>query len=426
MCTLKRKCAGRRKLGLGAALLFAAVAAGTPAKADVVAQMNAVATDTINLPPGVVYPAVTPEEQRPSFSTDLATVHVAIYDAVNAITGGYEVYAITPLSPTAGASAEAAAGAAACRVLAGLFPNRGPQYATACLPYQASSSGSDAVKKGIAVGIEVANGVLALRANDGRMTNVVYVPGSEPGDFRGLNPAGTNSPFVKPFALKSAGQFRADGPPALGSATYAADLNEVKALGGAGSLVRTAEQEEIARFHTEPPPRFWPRNLRPFASDDQSLIENARLTAMIWVAQSDVGVACFESKYFYEFWRPQSAIPLADTDGNDATVADGSWLPVVPTPNHPEYPAAHACAAGAMAEVLRSFYGTKKIDFTFTSTVTGTEHEFSSTDEFVKEIQVARIYGGMHFRTSTVHGKVLGTKVGKWIAGHYFRPVASR
>ena len=426
MFVLKSKYAGRRTSGLAAALLVAAVAAGAPAKADVVAQMNLVATDTINLPPGVVYPAVTPEEQRPSFSTDLATVHVAIYDAVNAITGGYEVFAVSPTSPTAGASAEAAAGAAACGVLAGLFPNRAPQYATACVPYQASSPGSDAVKKGIAVGIEVATGVLALRANDGRMTNVVYVPGSEPGDFRGVNPVGTNSPFVKPFTLTSAAQFRADGPPALGSATYAADFNEVKALGGAGSLVRTAQQEEIARFHTEPPPRFWPRNLRPFASDDQSLIGNARLMAMIWVAQSDVGVACFESKYVYEFWRPQSAIPLADTDGNDATVADSGWLPVVPTPNHPEYPAAHACVAGAMAEVLRSFFGTKKLEFSFTSTVTGSEHEFGSTDELVKEIQVARIYGGMHFRTSTVHGKVLGTKVGKWIAGHYFRPVASR
>ena len=426
MLALKPKYAGRPTTGLAAALLVAAVAAGTPAKADVVAQWNAIAADTITPPPGVVYPAVTPEELRPSFSTDLATVHVAIYDAVNAITGGYEVFAVSPAAPTAGAAPEAAASAAACRVLAGLFPNRAPQYATPCLPYQASSSGTDATKKGIAVGIEVANGVLALRANDGRSTNIVYVPGSEPGDFRGVNPVGTNSPYVRPFTLTSAAQFRADGPPALGSATYAADFNEVKALGGAGSVVRTAEQEEIARFHTEPPPRFWPRNLRPFSSDDQSLIANARLMAMVWVAQSDVGVACFESKYVYEFWRPQSAIPLADTDGNDATVADAGWLPVVPTPNHPEYPAAHACAAGATAEVLRSFFGTKKLDFTFTSTVTGTEHEFGSTDEMIKEVQVARIYGGMHFRTSTVHGKVLGTKVGKWIANHYFRPVANR
>jgi len=148
--------------------------------------------------------------------------------------------------------------------------------------------------------------------------------------------------------------------------------------------------------------------------------------AMLWVAQADVGVGCFESKYVYEFWRPQSAIPLADTDGNPATIADPSWTPVVPTPNHPEYPAAHACVAGAMAEVLRSFFGAKKIDFTFTSTVTGTQHEFDSTDAMVRELQVARIYGGMHFRTSTVHGKVLGTKVGKWVATRYFRPVANR
>jgi VCPO second helical-bundle domain len=417
---------GRPRLCLAAMLTIAATAASSAASANVVAQWNAIAADTITPPPGVIYPAVTPEEQRPSFSTDLATVHVAIYDAVNAITGGYEVFAITPRSPTAGASPEAAAGAAACRVLQGLFPNRAAQYATPCLPYQASSQGDEASQKGIAVGIEVANGVLALRANDGRSINIVYVPGSEPGDFRGVNPVNTFGPYVRPFTLTSAAQFRADGPPALGSATYAADFNEVKRLGAAGSVVRTPEQEEIARFHTEAPPRFWPRNLRSFASDDQSIIENARLMAMLWVAQADVGVGCFESKYVYEFWRPQSAIPLADTDGNPATIADPSWTPVVPTPNHPEYPAAHACVAGAMAEVLRSFFGTKKIEFTFTSTVTGTQHEFDSTDAMVSELQVARIYGGMHFRTSTVHGKVLGTKVGKWVSTRYFRPVANR
>jgi hypothetical protein len=409
---------------LAAALLIAA--AGGPAQADAIAQWNAIAADTITPPPGVVYPAVTPEELRPIYSTDLATLHVAMYDAVNAIAGGYEGFAVSPTSPTAGASAEAAAGAAACRVLQGLFPNRAPQYATPCLPYQATSQGSEATLRGIAVGIEVANGVLALRSNDGRTTNVVYVPGSEPGDFRGVNPVNTFGPFVRPFTLRSPAQFRADGPPALGSATYAADFNEVKRLGASGSIVRSPEQEEIARFHTEPPPRFWPRNLRPFISDGRSLLENARLTAMVWVAQSDVTVACFESKYEYEFWRPQTAIPLAETDGNDATTDDDGWTPVVPTPNHPEYPAAHACAAGAAAEVLRSFFGTKKLGFAFSSTVTGTEHAFASTDDMVKELQVARIYGGMHFRTSTVHGKVLGTKVGRWVSTRYFRPVAIR
>ena len=422
--TLKN--AGRPKVYFATMLAAAASAAAVPASADVVAQWNAIAADTITPPPGVLYPAVTPEELRPIYSADLATVHVAIFDAVNAITGGYEVFAVAPVSPTAGASAEAAASAAACRVLQVLYPNRAPQYATPCLPYQATSQGSQATLRGIAVGIEVANGVLALRANDGRSTNVVYVNGSEPGDFRGVNPVNTFGPFVRPFTLTSAAQFRADGPPALGSATYAADFNEVKRLGAAGSVMRTPEQEEIARFHTEPPPRFWPRNLRPFIGDARSLVQNARLTAMVWVAQSDVSVACFESKYEYEFWRPQSAIPLAETDGNDATADDDGWTPVVPTPNHPEYPAAHACAAGAAAEVLRSFFGTKKLDFTFTSTVTGTQHEFDSTDAMVNELQVARIYGGMHFRTSTVHGKVLGTKVGKWVASRYFRPVANR
>jgi hypothetical protein len=228
MFAMKLKNAGRPKVCLAAMLVAAASAAGGPASAGVIAQWNAIAADTITPPPGVVYPAVTPEEQRPNFSIDLATVHVAIYDAVNAITCGYEVFAIAPQSPTAGASPEAAAGAAACGVLQGLFPNRAAQYATPCLPYQASSQGDDATKRGIAVGIEVANGVLALRANDGRSLNIVYVPGSEPGDFRGVNPVNTAGPYMRPFTLTSTAQFRADGPPALGSATYAEDFNEVK------------------------------------------------------------------------------------------------------------------------------------------------------------------------------------------------------
>jgi hypothetical protein len=132
---------------------------------------------------------------------------------------------------------------------------------------------------------------------------------------------------------------------------------------------------------------------------------------------------CFETEYHYNYWRPTSAIRLADIDGNPATEADAGWTPFVPTPNHPEYPAAHGCDDGATAEVVRSFYGTKKVRFTFDSTVTGTTHVYESTDGLVHDVRNGRVWGGMHFRNSVVVGSELGKDVAKWVAKNYFRPL---
>ncbi len=398
---------------------FVPLAAG----ADVIALFDEVADMTVT-PIGVTYPAVTPEESRPIYANDIAAVHVAMYDAVVAIKSGYEPFATEPTSPTAGASANAAAAAAACGVLRGLFPNRAPQYEPACRSYIDALPNGDAKTRGLAVGNEVALGTLASRANDGRSTVVTYTPGSDPGDFRGVNPAAPFMPFVRPFTLTSAAQFRAEGPPDLTSFDYARDLNEVKALGSAASLVRTAEQTDLARFNTEPPPRFWPRNIRRFASDGRSVLENARLMALLWVAQADATVACFDSKYHFEFWRPQSAIPLAGTDGNPATDEDLTWTPVVPTPNHPEYPAAHACNAAAVGAVLERYFGGNKLDFTMDSTVPNLMHpvrRYRKIDDFVNDLKVARIYGGMHYRNSSNDGARLGVRVADWLGKNYFQ-----
>lgn len=402
--------------------------ATTPADASVVSDWSAVAAAAVNAPAGV-YPAVTPEELRPNFALDLPTVHVAMYDAAVAVAGRYEPFASQVVAP-AGASIDAAVGAAACRVLEVLFPNRAPTYSAACAGFRPGASGTAAHGAGIAVGVAAANGALALRANDGRMTNSPYVPTGAPGDFTpfpaGSTPINTSLPYVRPFAMTSAGQFRADGPPALTSAQYAEDFAQVAALGAAGSTVRTAEQEEIARFHTEPPPLFVARNLPRFYAPQRDVVENARLAAMIWVGLADATIGCFESKYVYRFWRPRVAIPAAASDGNPNTTADASWLPVVGTPNHPEYPAAHACTYGAVAQSLRDYFGTKRFTFFFDSRITNTAHEWDSTDDMVKETQYARIYGGMHFRTSSVHGTVLGRKTAAWVNKHHFQPTASK
>ena len=414
----------RRTLASRAAAVLALIACAAPAAANIIADWSLLAANTVN---AAGFPATTPEEQRPTAALDLATVHVAIYDAVNAIDHRYETFAATPAAPTAGASAESATGAATCRVLQVLFPNRSSVYSQACAGYLPSSTGTPAQLKGVAVGVDVADKILALRKDDGRSTVVTYTPTGTPGSFVPFppnpTPVGINFPFVRAFTLTSAAQFRAYGPPDLTSARYARDLNESEALGGAVSATRTPEQEELARFATENPGIYTPRLIRSFADDGRSVVQNARLQAMMWVAQADVTISCFDSKYYFTAWRPRAAIPGADLDHNDATVADPTWLPFVPTPNHPEYPAAHTCSDGAVGETLNQFFGTNHVEFDVDSTVTGTVRHYHNTDDYVRDIGLARIYGGMHFRTSAVHGALMGREVAQWVATNHFRPL---
>lgn len=411
----------RKTLG---GLLACGAFVAAPVQADVIVDFNVVGARTINAPAGA-YPAVTPEEQRPVLGHDLATMHAAMYDAVVAIAGGYEPYAVVPVSLSAGASQEAAAAAAACTVLAGLFPNRAPEYAADCAPY-AAGSGAGAVAMGITLGVEVGEKMLAERADDGRSTIAAYTPSPGLGRFEpfpaGSSPVNFFAPAMRPFTLTSAMQFRADGPPDLTSASYAYALNEVKVLGAAGGAALSAEQQDIARFWTENPNVFNVRNLQVFLNQP-TVLENARLAAMLWVGFADAILGCFDTKYHFASWRPRAAIPAADGDGNPATVADPGWLPFVNTPNHPEYPAAHGCFAGVTTEILRSYFKTPRVSFTWTSTVTGTSHEFDSVFEMLNENKVARIYGGMHFRFSSDDGATLGRRTGRWVARNYFQPV---
>jgi hypothetical protein len=385
---------------------------------NAVSHWNEIATNTINVPASATG---TAEEQRPNSAVDLATVQVAVYDAVMGIVGTHRPYAITPAAVPASASQEAAVASAAYRVLLGLFPSRTAQYQAAYDSYLATLPDGAAKMQGLAVGAEAAAGILALRANDGRSVVLpAFVPGTNPGEFRGVNPVGRPNAFIKPFALTSNSQFRAPGPPGLTSAAYAADVNETKALASSLSTTRTADQTELARFNTESPGTLNPRTARTFAMTGRGIAENARLLAMIWVAQADAGNACFDSKYHYLFWRPSSAITL-DGDNNAATVADPAWTPHVNTPNHPEYPTAHSCVTTATAEILRNFFGTPEITFDINSTVTGTTRRYTSTDAWIEEIKTCRIAGGMHFRTSTEHGTELGRSVAAWVVAHHFQ-----
>jgi hypothetical protein len=403
----------------------APIAHSATAAPNAVTTWSQVAAATIN---GTGTATVTPEERRSDYVLDLPTVHLAIYDAVMAITGTHTPYASALQPAQTGASQEAAVAAAAYRVLQVLFPSRGALYQATYDGALAAIADGEAKTRGLAIGTAAANAVLNLRLNDGRSVALAtYVPGTAPGQFRTANAAGVVNrylPYVRPFALQNASQFRPAGPPALTSSVYESAFNETKALGGTASSTRTAEQTDTARFHTEPPPRFGPRNMLPFASNQATLGEAARVTAMLWVAQADALIACFEAKYHYQAWRPTSAITLADTDGNPNTAPDTAWTPVVPTPNHPEYPAAHACFAGAVAEVVRVFHGTRQVSFTFDSQAAGVvnaRHTYASTTAMLDELQMARIWGGMHFRYSSEDGAALGKNVAKWVVTQRFQ-----
>jgi hypothetical protein len=402
--------------------------AGAPVAIDAAAAPNAVASwsevaaTTIN---GTGTATATPEEQRGFYAADMATVHLAIYDALMAITGTHKPYAAAVQAAQAGASQAAAVAAAAYRVLQVLFPSRGALYQSAYDNALGAIADGSAKAQGQAIGTAAANAVLTLRLNDGRSVALAtYVPGAAAGQFRGTNPANLFAPYIRPFVLNDAAQFRPAAPPELTSVAYETAFNETKLLGQDISITRTPAQTDSARFHTEPPPRFWSRNVRPLISNQATLADAARLSAMLWVAQADASIACFEAKYFYNAWRPTSAITLADTDGNANTAPDATWAPVVPAPNHPEYPAAHACNAAAVAEVVRVWYRTRRVSFSFDSQVAGLttpRHDYASTSAMVEDLSVSRIWGGMHFRFATDAGAALGKAVGTWVMTQRFQ-----
>lgn len=393
---------------------------------NAVAQWHALGAATITgtNPAGIL--PVTPEETAPAYDLDMATLHVAIHDALAHATAGHRpvkgrvpmrlLYLLLPQ--------DYIVHGAGCAVLTALYPSRFSHYQPTCDAARAQTG--KARQLAFDLGTQVAAQVIAWRANDGRLTPLpAFVDGALAGQFRSLNPAASpvnrNRPFVLPFSLHGAAQFRAPGPPALTSARYAADVQETRTLGSANSTTRTEVQTTNARFHTMPPPLFWTSNYLQFASSRPTLMGNARLMAALWMGQADATIACFESKYHFLLWRPVNAIRLADQDGNAATdPADPLWATVVPTPNHPEYPAAHSCLAAMTAEILDQQFGTHRLNFSFSSSVTASQQEYESTDSMVGTIQQARIAGGMHFRSATVDGARQGRKVAKHLLKRYF------
>ena len=355
----------------------------------------------------------------------MAIVHTAMFDAINSIEGRYAAYKFKVPTP-AGSSPEAAGVAAAHAALVQLFPEQKAALDAACAASLAQIPDGPGKTKGIAVGEEVAAKVVAWRASDGADVANTYRPVTTPGTYVATTlPIGTQWGNVTPWVMTSGSQFRPGPPPALSSAEWAADYNEIKVIGAKKSAQRTGEQTEIARFWTIVGlPSFHPIVRQLATAPERSLSQNARLFALVEMAVADSYIAVLDAKYIFNFWRPVTAIRNGDIDGNDATERDPGWEPLVDTPLHPEYPCAHCINSGAARAVLESEFGTGSNPLTMTSaTAPGVVHKWATIGAYPEEVSEAIIYGGIHYRNSTVVGKAMGKKIGELAVQNYLKPV---
>ena len=382
----------------------------------------------------------------------LAMVHVAVHDALNAISRRYDAYYFeAPGDPAA--SPDAAVAAAAHTVLVGVVGSygtpaqRGAAFALVDEAYATSLArvaDGAARNKGVAVGRAAGAAILALRKDDGAFRDASYTPGVGAGRWRPHpNPVPANPPIanpdlargyapsaasgwgnVTPFTLLSASQFWLPGPPALTSQTYARDYNEVKNVGGKVSTIRTDDQTQIARFWFEGPGN-WNTIARTVATTRRlDAADSARVLALMNIAMADAYIAGFKIRYVYDLWRPVTAIREGDNDGNDATAGDPTWDSHQNTPAVSDYPSTQSTFSAAAAVVLANLLG-DQTSFTFTSgkPFDGITRSFTSFSQAARESADSRVYAGIHFRSACEDGLALGRKVGQRVANIYLQPV---
>ena len=409
--------------------LVAACVAPAAARGDAVTDWNSAANAAIF--------STNPTAHAAGLST--AMVQGAVYDAVNAIAGGYQPYLPTPRAdPTY--SQDAAAAAAAFGVVSILVPS---QLGTLQMQYQKSLDAIDdgpAKTGGIATGEDAAAAMLAARADDGRNGPFTFVIGTTPGAWRPSPPLFLLDPTpwvgnVRPFLVPSAEMLRTDGPNRLRSRAYARDLNEVESLGSLTSTTRTPDQTMAAIFWQSQPGGLYGGVMRSLSARyGLSTAENARLFAMVSLAAADGAIGCWNDKYYWNFWRPIDAIRGADADGNRRTRADPAWKPLfdpstpttpaLSTPAFPDHPSGHSCASSATLNVMRDFFGTDRIAFDITSTrFPNQPRHYERFSQALQEVVDARVWGGIHFRTADEQGAALGRKVARWEEKHYFQRV---
>ncbi len=426
---------GRTALGALASLLLLALTAVTgpaatataaghvPPAADpqAVRDWNALATDTISAHVGAT---------RPSGQAVIwhGFVSAAVYNAVVGIQGRYAPYKWRARGPST-ASPEAAAVTAAHRVLLTYFPASQAPLDTAYAASLARIPDGTAKRQGVAFGERAAGHLVALREGDGRFAPVEFTAAPAPGVWRPTPPA--HQPFIdpwlgrlRPMLLASPSQFRPGGPPALPSARYARDVNEVKSMGARTGSPRTARQTETALFFggnltVQLQSAFRDHSARHHLD----IAETARLFAAANASATDAVVTAWDAKLHYGFWRPVTAVQLAGTDGNPATEADPQWQPLLVTPPHPDYLSGHTTVTGAVVRTLTGILGTPHLDLTFSSEATGTTRHYDRAARLNGDMIDARVWGGIHFRTADIDGCEAGSRIGGWTLAHYFRPL---
>lgn len=396
------------------AALGLAVCAAQAARADAVTEWNITAGEVVT-----AAAMLTPPANRV-----MALAHTAAYEAANAITKRYPQPSGSDLKAAPGASVEAAIAAAHRSVLTQLLP---AQKAAIEKAYQAALGkiGDEQAKaQGVAVGEAAAAALQARRADDQVPPRESYRPLTTAGTYTPTaTPIVTQWPGRKPWLMTSASQFRPGPPPALSSESWARDYNEIKSVGGRGSTARTAEQTDIARFWEATLPTIYHGLVRSLAHmPGRDITQNARLFAVVTQATDDSLIAVFDAKYHYFFWRPMTAIRNGDRDGNDATERDASWLPLIDTPMHPEYPCAHCIQAAAIGVVLQAELGQggkQPVWTTSSSTANGASRSWTNLDAFVQEVADARVYDGVHYRFSTETAMAMGKQIGALAAARW-------
>ena len=387
-----------------AALAAAILAFATAAQADSVSDWNATALAATAVPPNSVLQ-----------SRVLAIVQGAVFDAANAVERRYPPLGADVRAPL-GASLDAAVASAAHGVLVRLAPSQQAMLDAALAAALVKVPQGQPKIDGINAGSEAAEKWIALRAKDGADARAAFTPVAGPGRWQPTPPQ--NAPgilpqwgAVTPFALKSSHQFDVKGPPAANSDAFARDLAEVRDVGARDSKTRTADQTAAAIFWTVQTPVVWNTAARAAsAARGLSALEGARVLALVNFACADSQIAGFEVKYRMPHWRPITAIRQS---GN---AADAAWEPLLATPPHPEYPSAHALCSGASEAVLKGYFGSDKV----TASVTfppgfGVTRSWSGFSKIAQEVEGARIWGGIHFRTADVDGRDLGRRIGEFI-----------
>ncbi len=392
------------------------------------------------------YPNRIVPSQPPRAARNLAMVHTAMYEAVNAIERTHQPYYVDLVAP-AGASPVAAAAAAAHQVASQLYqePDERAVFDAVLAEALATVPDGPAETLGVEVGRQAADAMLAWRSADGADAIAPYTPGGQPGDWNRtfpdfLPPLLPQWPHVTPFAMSSPAQFRPTAPPALDSAEYAAALDEVLQLGGLTSAERTAEQTEIALFWADgggtfTPPGHWNQIAADVAlARETTLAENARLFALLNIALADAGIASWDAKYAYDLWRPIDAIRRGETDGNDLTAADPRWMPLLKTPPFPTYTSGHSTFSGAADAVLSAFFGAQVAFTAQSDSLSGFSQrpladsqvitrQFTSFAQAADESGRSRIYGGIHFQFDNSAGLATGRALGALVVDTFLRPV---